>query len=100
MHLQPVTPNRFKSAQKELRTFEREYAAARKAALEVGRHYRAHPTGRNALAREDAIGAALDARRWVREQRRRVWDFAGRVELGARWSKRGLENVQRANRNR
>lgn len=41
------------------------YEAARSKALEAGRAYRAARSGRLMLAREDALGSALEARRWA-----------------------------------
>jgi hypothetical protein len=48
------------------------YAAAVAACLEAAAAWRRERTGRALLAREDALGAALEARHWLREQRRRV----------------------------
>lgn len=88
----PVTPSAFRAAQKGLKEAETEYRAARKKALAVRKNGR--------LAREDAIGAWVMARHWLRTMRDRVWDMAERVEVGAAWSPKGLDNVRRANKRR
>ena len=57
----------YKSAQKELRRRAAEVVAARKAGLA-----KIASRGRRLIDREDACGAYMEARFWLREQRRLV----------------------------
>lgn len=59
-----ITPHELKTARRQARETRAVYVARRGSALVASVAYRAEPTGRNTLAREDAYAAALEAR-WV-----------------------------------
>lgn len=112
MNKGPVTPNRMRNAKRHVRQTLIDYRAARRAALEFSRSvpptekeaHRISPHGRmtkGLLRREDLICTALELRRDWKNAIRQVAAYEKRgVQLGAAWSERGLQRVQRANSSR
>ena len=99
--MQTVTPNYYRNVKRLCAQNLASYRAARRALLDLrkARIATGRPaTGRELLAREDAIDAAIEARFWWRE---RAKILAGLVaETGAAWSPNGLANVRRAAKRR
>lgn len=58
-----TTPTAYGRVQRRSRKSWERYAAARSQALAAGKRYRETRSGGDMLAREDAIGAAMEARR-------------------------------------
>ena len=82
---------------------ERWVGIAQRAWRETPQHRAQAALGRAILAAEDACGTMEERRRWFQVARRQVRAIdsgAVKVEAGAAWSQRGLENVRRANRSR
>jgi len=82
-----ISPNKLRTLRKLVATARAEYELARWAALVAGRQYRARRSGAAQLVREDALGCACSARRWLRVSEARlaagltltVEPFGGRV---------------------
>jgi hypothetical protein len=98
----PITPNKFRNLKRKAREARDEYRGARKTALVALAHARTvaekYARYRADADAEDALTTCWNARK----------DYYGmlhilrkaRVEVGAAWSPRGLDNVRRSNASR
>lgn len=80
-----ISPTAYRNLARIERHAADRYRRAREAALVAGAAHRADRSGRNLLAREDALGAALEARFWLFDIRRRI-ACAAVVPFGGRLS--------------
>lgn len=91
-----ITPNRARALRRELKRLYSYYRELRRDALTTCRIARRDKNFASEMDAEDALNAAINARLDFYAFKRRVAGYS--VVLGSAWSKRGLANVQRANR--
>ena len=93
-----ISPSALKAVRRDEREAWRTYEGLRRAALDAGKAYRAKACG--VLAHEDALYAAVEARRWawILTRRREQFESLPVEAHGGRVSPAALERLRRNGR--